>query len=272
MRIALIYFSASNNTANIANFVLNKLRILEGKPQVDQIDITNYSKRQKKLDIDKYDAIFFGFPIYAWRAPKIVRDWLQTLEGKSKKCSVFFTYGGVDVGAAHYNIKQILTEQNFKLVSTAEFVCKHTYNSGGWKVMEHRPNQSDFNVVDEYVKKTYKKFINENDYSFQIENPKISERVLSKIEQQINKVIKQPSREGEECSFCRLCEDNCPTNAMNSDVGEADPETCIRCLRCFVSCPDNALKIQDLYPIFLKFQKIERFAEDESTILSKIFI
>ena len=272
MKIALIYYSPTNNTANMAKYILKGLKTLEKNLQIEEFDITNFSNRQNQIDIDQYNALFFGFPIYAWRAPKLARDWLRTLDGKDKKCSAFFTYGGVDSGAAHHNIKKILEEQNFQLVSTAEFVSKHTYNCAGWKVMENRPDQSDLNIADEYIKKTYKKFIGEDKEIVQIEDPKISERILSRLERQINKVIKPPSREGEDCSNCGTCERICPTNAMNSDTGEADPKACIRCYRCFINCPDNALKIQDLYSLFQLFQKVERFVEDESTILSKMFV
>ena len=271
-KIALIYFSPTNNTANMAKYIRKKLEFLEKNSQVDEFNITNYSKRQQKINIDQYDAFFFGFPIYAWRAPKLARAWLQTLDGKSKKCSVFFTYGGVDPGAAHYNIKQILEKQNFQLVSTAEFVCKHTYNCGGWHVMENRPNRSDFNIAEEYIEKTYKRFIGEDNRIVQIENPKISEKILLRLEKDVKRVLKPPSREGEECSLCRKCENLCPANAMDSDLGEADPKLCIRCYRCFINCTDKILKIEDLYPIYLLFKKLERLGVDESTVFSKFFI
>ena len=271
-KIALIYFSPTGNTANMAKFILKKLRILEKNLQVDEINITNYSERQCKIDIDQYNALFFGFPVYAWRAPKLVRDWLLTLDGKGKKCSVFFTYGGVDSGASHYNIKRILEEINFQLVSTAEFVCKHTYNCGGWKVMENRPNESDFNVAEEYIEKTYKKFIDDDNGIVQVENPNISERILLRLEKDVNKVLKPPSREGEDCSLCRTCENLCPANAMDSDLGEADPNICIRCYRCFITCPDNTLKIEDLHPIFLKFEKLEKIPVDENKVVSRFFL
>ena len=271
-KIALIYFSPTNNTANMAKFIIKELGFLEQNLQIDEFNITNYSERQHKIDIEQYNALFFGFPIYAWRAPKLVREWLQTLDGKGKKCSVFFTYGGVDPGASHYNIKQILEEQNFQLVSTAEFVCKHTYNCGGWKVMENRPNESDFNVAKEYIKRTYKRFIDKDNGIVQLENPKISERILLKLEQAVGKTLNPPSREDEDCSFCRTCEDECPANAMDSDLGEADPNICIRCYRCFINCPDKALKIEDLYPIFLLFEKLEKITVDENKVISKFFM
>ncbi|MFX1392359.1 MAG: EFR1 family ferrodoxin [Promethearchaeota archaeon] len=271
-KIALIYFSPTNNTANMAKFIIKKLGILEKNLQIDEINITNYSERQHKIVIDQYNALFFGFPIYAWRAPKLVRDWLQTLDGKGKKCSVFFTYGGIEPGASHYNIKRILEEQNFQLISTAEFVCKHTYNCGEWKVMENRPNEFDFEVAEEYIEKTYKRFIGEDNGIVQIENPKISERILLRLEEEIKKNLKPPSRKGEDCSLCRTCENLCPANAMDPNLGEADPNICIRCYRCFLNCPDNTLKIEDLSPMFLLLKKLEKIPVDENKVVSKFFL
>ena len=107
MKIGLIYFSPTENTAKIAEIVKNKLNELHN--EVEEFNITNYSERQKKIDLGQFEAFIFGFPIYYWRAPKLIRDWLLTLKGEGKKLSVFFTYGGVNVGLAHHNIKNILT-------------------------------------------------------------------------------------------------------------------------------------------------------------------
>ena len=257
-KIGVIFFSPTNNTASMAKFISKELINLEKNLLVDEIDITNHSQRQNRIDIDQYDAIFFGFPVYAWSAPKLAREWLQALDGKHKKCSVFFTYGGVKSGAAHYNIKQVLETQNFEVISTAEFVCKHTLNCGGWRVMENRPNQSDYKIAEEYVKKTYERFIGIQNGELQLENPKISDRVLTRLEKSVNKALKPPSREGESCSLCKVCEDRCPANAMDSNLGEADSDLCIRCYRCFINCPENRLKIEDLYPFKLLIGNLEK--------------
>ena len=46
--------------------------------------------------------------------------------------------------------------------------------------------------------------------------------------------------------MCRTCEELCPSQAMNADLGEADNEKCLRCLKCLDNCPDNVLEIQDM--------------------------
>jgi hypothetical protein len=46
---------------------------------------------------------------------------------------MFFTYGGFGVHPTHYSTRQILKEQNFIVVSSAEFLGAHTFNLGGWR-------------------------------------------------------------------------------------------------------------------------------------------
>lgn len=238
-----------------------KNELIQLENVVKEFDITIYWDRQIPFNVDENDAFFFGFPIYAWRAPIIIRDWLQTLDGKNKKCSVFFTYGGISSGIAHYDIKQILDKQGFQLVSTAEFLGKHSFNIGGWSLMEDRPNQQDFEVAKDYVLKTYKRFMGEDSALVKFPKPKYTEDALEKVEKNPKKAVKPPNREGD-CSMCRLCEEECPVNAINADLGIADKDNCIRCLRCVDSCPDNALRVNDLAPAYKMTLALEKLTED----------
>ena len=260
MKIALTYFSPTGNTAKIAEVI--KLELTKLNAIVEEFDITEYSKRQTNINYAVYDGIIFGFPIYAWRAPKPARDWLETLDGIGKKCSVFFTYGGVTTGIASSNIQEILTNRHFNIVSTAEFVAKHTYNLGGWKLMENRPNKEDFDIAKEYVERTFIRFCEKDVMTPVFEKRTITLEQLEKIELMVKTAIKSPSRGGSVCSLCRICEDVCPTRAMNADAGEANSDLCLRCFRCFVKCPENVLKIGDLYPIFLLLRKVEKLTDE----------
>lgn len=259
MKIGLIYFSPTENTAKIAEIVKNKLDELHN--EVEEFNITNYSERQKKIDLGQFEAIIFGFPIYYWRAPRLIRDWLLTLKGESKKSSVFFTYGGVNVGLAHHNIKNILTNQNFLLVSTAEFVGKHTYNLAGWNLNKSRPNQEDFEIAKDYTVKTYKRFIGEDTGTVSFKPSHINEEAVDRIEIMLKKEIPIPFRE-EECNMCRTCEELCPANAMDADKGKPNKRTCIRCLRCVANCPDNVLKTQNMLVQYQLIKKATKFTDE----------
>lgn len=87
MNIMLAFFSATGNTQKIANIIQEKL--VDLNINVTVLNITSNSNREKDIAVNQYDAVFFGFPIYSMRAPRVCREWLQKIDGKGKKCSVF---------------------------------------------------------------------------------------------------------------------------------------------------------------------------------------
>ncbi|MBC2715153.1 MAG: 4Fe-4S binding protein [Desulfobacteraceae bacterium] len=273
MKIALTYFSATGNTGKMADVINESLLALGA--QVDIYDITSYADRQKPIDLASYDAVVFGSPIHSWRAPRVVRKWMRTLDGQGKKCSMFFTYGGFGVHPTHYSTRQILTEQNFAVVSSAEFPGAHTFNLGGWKALENRPDKSDFAVAKEYAAKTYKRFIGEDSSILgELEKTKYREEELDQIETFRFRILTQlPTRNGQGCGMCMICEESCPTGAISAETGEVNKDKCIACLRCVDTCPEDALKINDMsetYAFKLEMEKATN--EDLEKKQSKIYL
>lgn len=246
MRILISYFSATGNTAGIAHLIKKKFTLLGAS--VDEIDITPYSARTAGMDLEPYDAVVFGFPVHSWRAPRVVRDWLRTLEGRKKKCSTFFTYGGFGIHPAHESTRRILAGQGFSVVSSAEFLAPHTFNLGGWKAMVDRPNPADLALAGEYATKTFQRFTGkEAGMLGECEPTRYSDEELDAIESFRFRVLTHlPSRDGNDCRMCRVCEAVCPAGAMDARSGNADPGRCIACLNCVAVCEDNALIINDM--------------------------
>ncbi|MFX1444147.1 MAG: EFR1 family ferrodoxin [Promethearchaeota archaeon] len=241
--MALFYFSGTGNTERIAEAIANELT--EKNVEINNFNITSYKERQQNYDLASYNVIIFGFPIYAWRAPSVVRTWLKSLNGNGKKCATFFTYGGVSTGVAHYNTMKILEGSNFILIGSSEFPGKHTFNLAGWNLLENRPDKGDFEIAKEFARKILKKFQEKDFNKIEIGDPTISEQILERHEKR-EKNLPTPSRRGADCSMCRTCEQVCPSGAMNADTGEVDNNKCLRCLRCMINCPDNVLEIADM--------------------------
>ena len=264
MNIAIVYFSPTGSTARIAKEVHDALK--EVGVDVEAHDITSYSDRQKKIDLKKYDFIFFGFPVYVHRVPSVIREWFLTLEGNGKKFSTFFTYGGLTMGIAHFDTSKRLKAQNFKLLSSAEFVAKHTFNIGGWTLLEDRPSEKDFAVAREYALKTYEIFQKSIASNLEFEDPQMTEKQLKRLDR-ATRGVQLPSRKGQECSMCLNCETGCPSNAMNAQTGEADGNLCLKCLRCVDNCTDGVLKVNDLKPAYMLM--VEKGPQPLSEIESK---
>ncbi len=58
--------------------------------------------------------------------------------------------------------------------------------------------------------------------------------------------------------MCGLCENACPTGAMDHIKGVADPSLCITCLRCVDICPDKMITINSTkksWPVKLSMSK-----------------
>ena len=260
MKVLILYFSATGNTGKLAKVI--KERFAELGTEVTARDVTPYADRQKTIDLEPYDAVVFGAPIHSWRAPRVVREWLRTLDGRGKKCSMFFTYGGFGIHPSHYSTRKILQEQDFTVVSSADFPGKHTFNIGGWRAMCGRPDTSDFEAAREYVDKTYNRFTGEDPGILgELPQPELADDQLDQLESfRFTVVTKLPTRDGGECSMCMICEESCPTGAMNAESGCADPGKCIVCLACMASCPEDALKINDLsqsWSFKLELEKID---------------
>jgi len=270
MKICLIFFSPTKNTAQIADVI--KEVLVERNIDVDLQDITPYAERQKKFNSQDYDAFFFGFPIHVQRVPSIIRDWIQSLNGCGKDCSVFFTYGGVTTGVAHYDTKKRLEKQNFHLISTAEFLGKHTFNIGGWNLMPDRPNEQDFSVARAYTIKTLEKIASHDTQLTGFEVPKITEKQLNRLDKVPKGGMIPPSRNGKDCCMCLKCEIECPNNAMDAEAGISDGEKCIRCLRCVSICPDTVLEINDMRPAYSVIVSTEISPEKLAMKESKFFL
>ena len=250
MKTALIFFSATENTARIAHVI--KHRFERSGVEVDEIDITAWADRQGVTDLSPYHAVIFGFPVHSLRAPRVAREWLRTLHGGGKKCAMFFTYGGFTVHPAHHTTQQILTEQHFTVVSSAQFPGAHTFNLGGWSAFDQRPNAGDEALADRFAIETLPRFNGEDPGVLGPMDPGIySEEELDRFEEfRFRMVTQLPTRTEATCSQCGLCEEACPTQAMDAESGVADPQKCIACLRCVANCPDQALAINDMTPFW----------------------
>jgi len=272
MKVLILYFSATGNTAKIAKVIGEKFK--EEGVQVTMSDITPLIERKRKIDFVTYQAVVFGAPVHVRRAPRAVRDWLRTLDGQGKKCSMFFTYGGFGIHPTHYSTREILKESNFIVVSSAEFLGAHTYNLGGWRAMGDRPDELDFEVAKDYVELTCKRFTGEDDGILgKLEKTEYTEEQLDSAESSRFKIVTQlPTRYGEACSMCLECEEVCPTEAMEAESGEADREKCIVCLACVSNCPEKALKINDMSHGWSRKLEMEKVTEESIRELkSKIY-
>ena len=273
MRIAIAYFSATGNTRKMADVIESALT--ERGAAVDKFDVTVPSARKAPMDFSGFDGVIFGAPIHSMRAPRILREWMQTLNGQGKKAAMYFTYGGFHVHPCHYSTREILGGAGFTVVASAEFLGAHTFNRGGFEAVPNRPDDSDFSAAKDYAAAVYNRFSGKDEGILgELEKTDMDEDFLDAIEGFRFKALTQiPTRNGKECSLCMACEEQCPSGAMDAEKGEADINLCIACLGCLDACPEDALEINDMSGMFAARMEMEKSTpQDLNKKQSKIYL
>lgn len=121
------YFSATGITKSVAQDLASVLKssIYEIKPKVpyanadlnwmdkssrSSIEMDDKSSRPEiimdDLDMQKYDTIFLGFPIWWYVAPTIINTFLESYDFSNKKIILFATSGGSNFGGTIEYLKK----------------------------------------------------------------------------------------------------------------------------------------------------------------------
>ena len=61
-------------------------------------------------NLDDYDVIYVGFPIWYYSAPNIIVTFLKSYDFSGKKIALFATSGGSDIGKTAEKIKPLISE------------------------------------------------------------------------------------------------------------------------------------------------------------------
>ena len=140
------YFSASGVTKNVAENLAGILdadiyEIKPAKPYTNadlnwmdnnsrsSVEMKNKTFRpeivNEDANIEKYDTIFLGFPIWWYVAPTIINTFLESYDFSNKKIVLFATSGGSGLGGTVEYLKPSVSD-------TTEFV------EGG--ILNHNPS------------------------------------------------------------------------------------------------------------------------------------
>ena len=119
----VVYFSHTGNTENVANFIHQAVGgdivKLETEEQYtdnynDLLDIAQEEKNENarpalstKIDnIDEYDTIFLGYPIWWGDMPMAIYTFLDEYDLSGKTIAPFITHGGSGLSGTPENIKE----------------------------------------------------------------------------------------------------------------------------------------------------------------------
>ena len=131
----VVYFSASGNTREVSKRLAEKMEasLFEIQPQqsYSRADLNwNDSESRSSLEmkdpnsrpaiknqvqnIDQYDVIFIGFPIWWYREPSIIDTFMESYDFSGKTIVPFATSGGSGMGNSSQNLQKLAPNADVK--------------------------------------------------------------------------------------------------------------------------------------------------------------
>ena len=130
----VVYFSCSGETKKVGEFIgstldcdifeivpeelyTNKDLDWEDKTSRSTLEMNDKSSRpsiKNKIDnIEEYDTIYLGFPIWWYTAPRIINTFLESYDFINKKVILYCTSGGSSIDSTYNDLKNTYPNINF---------------------------------------------------------------------------------------------------------------------------------------------------------------
>ena len=116
----ILYFSGTGNSKYVAKRIADALG--------DEIlNLNDRIKASDTLSVETDERLIVATPTYAWRIPRVVRDWLRKTELRGAKQVWFVMTCGSEIGNADKYNRELCTEKGLSCMGTAQIVMPETY-------------------------------------------------------------------------------------------------------------------------------------------------
>jgi len=235
-RIGILYFSPTKTTKKICKAIAFGMGV---KDPVD-LNITNPDFRAELTSnpnvlLDSIDYLIIGAPVYSGKLPAQVIDCLKNISGNEKECTAVVVYGNRDYGIALYQMVEILSNNNFNVLSAGAFIGQHSY-SDIIPVAIGRPDKNDLEKASNFGLES----LNTSRH-LSLEDIPVQRDLISRSEKYHTV---RPVFNSEKCLHCKICSIRCPVNIISPETGDwlykEARKLCIGCMACVSSCKEKA--------------------------------
>jgi len=242
MNVLLIYYTGTYNTRFLSNRIADRMRKDGDEVTLYEID----PLKMERLDLEPYDMIGLGYPIYGFAAPWAFLKFIRHQHfPKRKKCFIYKNSGET------YHDNDASSLFVLRKLRRSRVSIRNEYHYG-------MPYNIHFKYEDAFVKEQL------------VMNDKLMEIMLYELRHDIANLKHYKLRPrfitwmvarpqyigGDVCSYgyyvkkdlcinCDKCIKNCPThNIYRDEEGEIKfHHNCLMCMRCSMNCPKDAIYI-----------------------------
>jgi len=243
MKTLILYFSMSGYTRKVAERIRDG--IVEETGQCDLVDLAN----AEPCSVAEYDLVGLGCPVYYYKEPFNVSDFIDSLPLlNGKHWFVFCTHGSV-MGKTLVSMSERLQKRGIVVAghfhvyadATAPFFPYPVPTSGHPDRREYEQARAFGREITERSSR-----IAQGEVNLVPTPDPVPEQWAQLADMLTREALPQmfPSLrvDLEKCTFCHACEDACPAGGI--DV-EADPpriqSPCVYCYQCSMVCPTLAI-------------------------------
>lgn len=267
LKCIIVYFSQGGTTSRVAEAIASGLQLAEYK--VDMYNIKDGSTPE----IRDYDILGIGSPVYYYRPPFNVMDYLNGLPDLNGISAFVFVLYSTYQGDTSTTIRRILTHKGAREVGY--FHCRGDdsflgYLKMGYLFSPGHPVKEELAQARDFGRKLGANVAGEHYVKPEDDRPPAAvyrmERFL--LNQWMCKTIYSRffTADEKKCNRCGLCIKLCPTKNLTEDE-RGYPRwghDCMACLTCELKCPEDAVSSPIDWPIFLPllFYNVKKASRD----------
>ena len=252
----IVYFSQGGTTARVAESIATGLRAAEW-----QADLCNM-KDEQPPEARGYDLIGIGSPVYSYRPPFNMMDYVKSLPDLKGLASFVFVLHGTYRGDTGTTIRHMLARKGAREVGY--FHCRGAdyflgYLKRGYLFSPDHPTAEERAQAEMFGREVAAHLAGRPYGGPEEDRPAAAiyrlERLLTNrwlTEQMYSRLF---TVDAKKCNACGLCMKLCPARNITKDKDEhpAWGRNCLLCLTCEMKCPKDAVTSPVSWPLFSPF-------------------
>lgn len=232
----ILYFSGTGNSQYIAE----RIAVALGD---ELLSMNDHIKAGDTSPVTSDERLIIVTPTYAWRIPRIVRDWLVKTDFPGAKQVWFVMTCGSEIGnAAQYN-RALCQEKQLTYMGTAQIIMPENYIA-----MFNAPQAEEAQQIVARAEPDIDRMISAiaADQAFPPPRNNFYDRFMSGPVNPIfySFFVKATAfAAGDACIGCGQCAKLCPTNNITIQNGKPVwGGDCTHCMACICRCPVEAIE------------------------------
>ena len=232
----ILFFSGTGNS----NYVAKRIADALGD------EIVNLNARIKASDtslVETGERVIIVTPTYAWRIPRVVRDWLRKTELRGAKQAWFVMTCGSEIGNADKYNRELCAEKAISCMGTVQIIMPENYIA-----MFSAPQADEARQIVAKAEPSIDRAIAaiQSNQLFAPTRNNLYDRFMSgSVNPIFYKFFVKANAftASSACIGCGQCVKRCPMNNVTLKDGKPSwGKNCTHCMACICYCPKEAIE------------------------------